>query len=740
MDSKQDEILTRLPKPLAKLAKVPKDTPARKSWHVERQRVTESVRESLFCEAGPRVVVGLVGDSGSGKTTAASEIVRSVEGREYFSDGIVWLSVDQGAKDRLPSLMLQLARTVHEDIGGSLGSPPSVFDDGAAYCKEWVGKGHGGKGLRCLVVADNVWEQEVVDKLRETGMWVLFTTRDEDLAERASGEPVVIDELSEEDAEAVLVGAAELPADAHLPESARDVIKLCGRVAMDLAFVGRWSAVRGREDPAAWSDAAAKITVELEEVGFDAAGVASDSDEDARAKQRRAILRAGFEDLAIGTDDDRVQRLYLSLAVVPDGHVFGANDAAVLLYGRGKRCSAEDVEAAREVVETLERWTIVCAVAEGGHRMHDAHSSFARECLVDREYVRRPAVERWVEHISSLEALRSVDKFVMLGMWWAVERVTGDQGWRKTRPYGQEASEMDDYDPLCRESLAAVAGFRGAKGDRAGEKAAYRRLLRVEQRTLGPHDPNVVSTLWRLGNCAERMGRADEARKWRQREYETVHLALSRMRFQSESVAAAAGRRGGRGEGKEDTANGLRSLASGMLRVVPGRLDEAEKLLRRAVEIEEARLGPHDIQVAVTLHQLGVCVRDAGRKREAEGMLRRALEIKESKLGPTNVYVAVTLHELGVCVRETARSDEAEAFFRRALEIWQGKLGLASGCIADTQRQLDMCVRRSTEGGGVKGGLYGSGEASFFHRSRPGGKGALALVVLVAASLVRYVL
>ena len=151
----------------------------------------DTVCEGLFREEGPHHV-GLVGDSGSGKTTAASEIVRSSEVQQFFSDGIVWLSVDKGAKARLPSLMLDLARMVYEDIGGSLGKPPSSTKSGAGYTKDLMDGRHGaGKKLRCLLVADNVWEKKVVSRLRKTGMWVLTTTRDERLVEGGCGEAVV---------------------------------------------------------------------------------------------------------------------------------------------------------------------------------------------------------------------------------------------------------------------------------------------------------------------------------------------------------------------------------------------------------------------------------------------------------------------------------------------------------------------------------------------------------------------
>ncbi|CAM9661379.1 unnamed protein product, partial [Pylaiella littoralis] len=238
-----DIVMTNIPKPPPKVATVPRGTPARKSWHVERRQVMEAVLEALTGGGGPRLA-GLFGASGSGKTTAAAEFVRSPKALETFDDGVMWLS---------------LARMVHDDIGGSMGRRPVAADDGAAYIKERMENGHGGKGLKCLVVADNVWDKEVVSELLETGMSVLLSTRDEGLILRSSGKAVGVDHLSKTDAESVLKRTAELPPEVRLPDHAVDLIELCGRVAMDLAFVGRWSTVRGRHDQAAWSRAAQKI-------------------------------------------------------------------------------------------------------------------------------------------------------------------------------------------------------------------------------------------------------------------------------------------------------------------------------------------------------------------------------------------------------------------------------------------------------------------------------------------------
>ena len=627
-------------------------------------------------------MVGLVGASGSGKTTAASEIVRNTGVRTAFRDGIVWLNANEGAKQHLSALMLQLARMVYEDILESVGRRPAESIDGAAYIKQRL---EAGQGLKCLVVADNVWEREVVSKLLETGMWVLLSTRDEELVTSQGGEVVCVDELSGTDAESVLRKAAELPPNVRLPDDAVHLVELCGRVAMDLAFVGRWSTVRGRQDRKAWSDAAEHVRAEMREVGCDAE---NDTVEDAHVKRRKAVLRAGFEDLAVGSEDKRVPRLYLSLAVMPDGHPFTAKDAAILLFDRTP--SPDDEASVRGVLDVLERWTVVRST-EGVYRMHDAHSSFARENLMDRGDVRRPALKRWVNLISSLDALQSTDLYVLKGLWVAVERVGGD-GWEKTRPYEAALAGMDESDPLLRESVEAVGWFQEAHEDWEGASSTFRRLLEVEKRELGPNHPFLANTYQRLADWAERLRNIQEAVEWREKEREVFSLALAKLK--PETVHAGA-------EGLDD--EGLVSLAATMLRLAPGDRDEAENILRRSLEIQEAKLGPEDLQVAYTLHELGVCVREARRPEEAEGFLRRCLAIREIRLGPDDVEVAYTLHELGACVREARRLQEAEELLRRCLAIEEASLGSDDMEVAYTLHQLGVCVREAGRLEGAEG-------------------------------------
>lgn len=182
------------------VASVPKDKPGESSWHVARDHIVDAVYEHLSTGQEPQVV-GLVGRSGSGKTTSAASVVGEPRGdsprrenetrdqmlrrrnrvREHFSSGVVWLRVGKGAgvANRIPALMSRLATKVYEELADSYGYAPGASPtgpgNGTTFIREFV-EGTAGIRKRCLVVADDVWEADVIAELQRTGMWILLTT------------------------------------------------------------------------------------------------------------------------------------------------------------------------------------------------------------------------------------------------------------------------------------------------------------------------------------------------------------------------------------------------------------------------------------------------------------------------------------------------------------------------------------------------------------------------------------
>lgn len=350
---------------LASKVKVPSKAPRIQAWYIPRSDTIEDVCARLgVCSGGavgdlgdheePRMV-GLAGPTGSGKSTVTSLVVAREDVRAYFRDGIVWLPVrGKGAEHRLPDLMLLLANMVYETVlkSGEASwlskklrpprAPGGVAGDrenGAAYIRgalgitspggeEVDGEGGGHEQRRCrpryLIVADDVYEPEVLEELRGIGAWVLYTTtrsasyirRNGDGSDGGEGDGgdradvLRLDNISEDEGETVLRRASGLDAEAELPQPALDLIKSYKSVVMDLAYIGRWGVVHGTTDAKAWEMALNSVFLEGGEGG----------QEWTRRRWHTAVLFAGMADLA--RLNDKAKDLYLSLAVLPKGLSF----------------------------------------------------------------------------------------------------------------------------------------------------------------------------------------------------------------------------------------------------------------------------------------------------------------------------------------------------------------------------------------------------------------------------------
>jgi tetratricopeptide (TPR) repeat protein len=115
-------------------------------------------------------------------------------------------------------------------------------------------------------------------------------------------------------------------------------------------------------------------------------------------------------------------------------------------------------------------------------------------------------------------------------------------------------------------------------------------------------------------------------------------------------------------------ATDLNSLAS--LLQATNRLQEAEPLMRRGVEIMEAAYGDTHPNVATALNNLASLLQATNRLQEAEPLMRRALQIDESSYGPHHPEVATDLNSLASLLQATNRLQEAEPLMRRGVEIF----------------------------------------------------------------------
>ena len=124
------------------------------------------------------------------------------------------------------------------------------------------------------------------------------------------------------------------------------------------------------------------------------------------------------------------------------------------------------------------------------------------------------------------------------------------------------------------------------------------------------------------------------------------------------------------------------------------RIGEAEPLMRRALEINEAAFGEKHPTVAICLNNLALLLHETNRIEEAEPLMRRALEINEAAFGEKHPTVAIRLNNLATLLHETNRIREAEPLMRRALEINEAAFGKHHPNVAICLNNLALLLQR----------------------------------------------
>ncbi len=120
-------------------------------------------------------------------------------------------------------------------------------------------------------------------------------------------------------------------------------------------------------------------------------------------------------------------------------------------------------------------------------------------------------------------------------------------------------------------------------------------------------------------------------------------------------------------------ARDLNNLAA--LLQATNRFEEAEQKSRRALEIDEAIFGKQHPMVGRDLNNLAHILVATGRFEEAEPIMQRALKVDEAALGKHHPSLAIRLNNMAALLVETNRFTEAEPIMRRALQIVEAAYG-----------------------------------------------------------------
>jgi len=106
-----------------------------------------------------------------------------------------------------------------------------------------------------------------------------------------------------------------------------------------------------------------------------------------------------------------------------------------------------------------------------------------------------------------------------------------------------------------------------------------------------------------------------------------------------------------------------------------GLYNQADPLVRGALDIREKTLGPKDLQVAESLLSLATLRKQQGQYQEAKGLFQRGLEIRSKALPAADPLIAEAQLGLGEIHFELTELAEAEALYKKSLEIREKALG-----------------------------------------------------------------
>ena len=126
----------------------------------------------------------------------------------------------------------------------------------------------------------------------------------------------------------------------------------------------------------------------------------------------------------------------------------------------------------------------------------------------------------------------------------------------------------------------------------------------------------------------------------------------------------------------------------------PDRLAQAESSIRRSLAILESSFGPGHPRVAASLSNLAIVLHQMNRLAEAEPVLRRVLTIDEQSYGPEHITVARDLNNLAGLLECTDSSADAEPLYRRAQSIFENNLGADHPDVGTSLNNLAQSLKK----------------------------------------------
>jgi tetratricopeptide (TPR) repeat protein len=280
---------------------------------------------------------------------------------------------------------------------------------------------------------------------------------------------------------------------------------------------------------------------------------------------------------------------------------------ARMTAGQGRYGEAEaayrDVLASRERVlgpghpDTLNARYGIARMAAAQGRYREAEQVY-RAILADGERTMGPG------HPETLRAQ------------YGIARMAGEQG------------RFGEAEAIYRAVLSTRETHSGApiadRPEHLESKTVYREVLAVEERVLGPDQPDTLTIRYAIARMAAAQGRYDEA----ERAYREVHAV------EEETL----------GPDHPDTLTTRHWVAR--MAHAQGRHDEAAHLFRQVLATREKVLGVNHPNTLTTRYWVARTLASRGRHGEAEELLQRVLSERRRVLGAGHPHIVQTLRTL----------------------------------------------------------------------------------------------
>jgi tetratricopeptide (TPR) repeat protein len=195
------------------------------------------------------------------------------------------------------------------------------------------------------------------------------------------------------------------------------------------------------------------------------------------------------------------------------------------------------------------------------------------------------------------------------------------------------------------EALAGLAGLYYAQGRYSDAEPLFRRVLEQTEKYESATSMAVIRAVSNLGTLYYYLGSYVQAKAYLERALPIAEVS----------------------DNHEMTFSIVQGLTT--IYTTEGMYTEAEKLISRR------DMSEHESDTAVLLNNLGMAMHQVGKHEEAEKAVRRSLEIQERVHGSEDPFAAQLRSNLARVLRALARREEAMSHVMRALRTWSGIAG-----------------------------------------------------------------